>query len=241
MYLLKLDRLPRPQQRAFEKLTFTREKFVLYGGTAVALLAGHRVSVDFDFFGSDPLTEKDKQAILRSLSLDAEYPRIQNSEDTLSLRLPPQDDNDKGVMISFFGNIDKPRFNMPYAAQSGPRIASPVDLAGFKLAMAYQRNKENDLIDLAALLELEQTMARAVRVMDALYPGQVSLHHAVASAAWFEDREPSDTAKLTGKMKRTLEAAVANYRGADTELKPEAALLSAPGFKPAHLKGPPPS
>jgi hypothetical protein len=29
--------------------------FVLYGGTAVALHLGHRVSIDFDFFKAQPL------------------------------------------------------------------------------------------------------------------------------------------------------------------------------------------
>ena len=29
--------------------------FVLYGGTAVALRLGHRVSIDFDFFKAEPL------------------------------------------------------------------------------------------------------------------------------------------------------------------------------------------
>ena len=65
---LKLNTLPPAQQKTFEQLTFTREHFVLYGGTAVALLAGHRISMDFDFFGSSPVTEKDKQDILRETS-----------------------------------------------------------------------------------------------------------------------------------------------------------------------------
>ncbi len=33
--------------------------FVLYGGTAVALHLGHRISVDFDFFSTEPLNKKD--------------------------------------------------------------------------------------------------------------------------------------------------------------------------------------
>ena len=86
---LKLNTLPPAQQKTFEQLTFTREHFVLYGGTAVALLAGHRISMNFDFFSSSPVTEKDKQDILSALSLDKHYPRIQDSENTLSLRLPP--------------------------------------------------------------------------------------------------------------------------------------------------------
>ena len=230
---LKLNTLPPAQQKTFEQLTFTREHFVLYGGTAVALLAGHRISMDFDFFGSSPVTEKDKQDILSALSLDKHYPRIQDSENTLSLRLPPQNKNDNGVLVSFFGDITKPRFKKPCAAETGPRVASPLDLAGFKLAMAYHRNKEDDLIDLAALFDLNQTMSEAARAMSILYPGQASLHHAVASAAWFKDRETSATGKLTNKIKTVLETAVKNYRETNTPLSIENPLLSAPGFEPA--------
>lgn len=235
MRVLRLDTLPLPQQFVFEQLTFTRDRFVLYGGTAVALLAGHRTSLDFDFFGSGPLTETGKQTILRSLSLDADFPRIQDTENTLSLCMPAPGEKNNGVLLSFFGGIDKPRFGVPCAAPSGPRIAAPVDLAGFKLAMAHQRNKEDDLIDLAALLSLGVTMSRAAFVMDALYPRQLSLHHAVASAAWFEDRESSGTGALTPEMKQQLETAVAGYRGPSTSLSPQASRLSAPGLEPAKL------
>ena len=237
MRVLELDTLPVPQQIVFEQLTFTRDRFVLYGGTAVALLAGHRISLDFDFFGSDPLTETGKQSILRSLSLDLDFPRIQDTENTLSIRVPTQHENNGDVMLSFFGNRDKPCFGMPCAALSGPRIAAPVDLAGFKLAMAHQRNKEDDLIDLAALLSLGETMSRAAFVMDSLYPRQLSLHHAVASAAWFEDRESSVTGTLTTEIKQQLETAVAGYRGPSTSLSRQAALLSAPGYDPARVRG----
>ena len=236
MRVLKLDTLPVPQQIIFEQLTFTRDRFVLYGGTAVALLAGHRISLDFDFFGSDPLTETGKQSILCLLSLDMDFPRIQDSENTLSIQIPTQHENNGDVLLSFFGGIDKPRFGLPLAALSGPRVAAPVDLAGFKLAMAHQRNKEDDLIDLAALLSLGETMSRAAFVMDSLYPRQLSLHHAVASATWFEHREASGTGVLTTEMKQQLETAAASYRGPSTSLSCQATLLSAAGFEPARLR-----
>lgn len=228
---LKLGALPRAQQFLFHRLTFTREQFVLYGGTAVALLAGHRTSVDLDFFGSGPLTAPGKQAILRSLSLDDAFPRTQDAKDTLSIRVPVPGTSD-GVLVSFFGGIEKPRFGLPCAATSGPRIASPVDLAGFKLSMAHQRNKEDDLADLSALLLLGETLPRAAAVLNALYPRQLSLHHAVASAAWFEGREASPSGALTQQAKRCLEAAVADYR-APERLSPQAARLADPGCTPA--------
>ena len=232
---LQLDTLLPPQQALFERLSFTRERFVLYGGTAVALLTGHRVSIDFDFFGYEPLTESGKQAILQSFSLDADFPRIQDTENTLSIRIPVPGTAD-GVLVSFFGDIDKPRFSLPLAASFGPRVASLTDLAGFKLAMAHQRSKEDDLVDLAALLSLGETLSRAAAVLNALYPRQLSLHHAVASVAWFEGREVSPTGALTIKVKQQLEAAVADYRTPEENLSPQAPRLSDPGYAPALIR-----
>jgi Nucleotidyl transferase AbiEii toxin, Type IV TA system len=49
----RLDILPSPQRALWLELpVIVPESFVLWGGTALALHLGHRVSVDFDFFGS---------------------------------------------------------------------------------------------------------------------------------------------------------------------------------------------
>ncbi len=48
----KLEILPEPQKMLWPQLTTTPNHFILYGGTAIALRLGHRVSIDFDFFSS---------------------------------------------------------------------------------------------------------------------------------------------------------------------------------------------
>jgi hypothetical protein len=56
----RIDILSRAQQEIWPQLAPAPDlSFVLYGGTAVALQLGHRVSIDFDFFKAEPL-EKDK-------------------------------------------------------------------------------------------------------------------------------------------------------------------------------------
>ena len=230
---LLLGVLPQAQQALFRRLTFTRERFVLYGGTAVALHAGHRSSVDFDLFSSDALPEADKQQLIASLSLPKDAPRLQNESNTLTV-LVPLGGAANGVKVSFFGDLDKPRFASPVAADVGPRVASTTDLAGFKLAVCHNRNLEDDLADIAALLCLGETLERAVAVMEALYPGQVPAHHAIASIAWF-DRTPSPTRALTDAAKQQLARAVAAYRAPVRNLLPQAQRLSAPGYEPAML------
>ena len=48
----RLDILPDSQRELWPELDAVPSDFVLYGGTALALQLGHRVSEDFDFFSS---------------------------------------------------------------------------------------------------------------------------------------------------------------------------------------------
>ena len=50
----RLGILPPSQRALWPKLVAVRERFILYGGTALALHLGHRASVDFDFFSFQP-------------------------------------------------------------------------------------------------------------------------------------------------------------------------------------------
>lgn len=60
---LRLSRLSPAPRAVFARLEFARSRFVLYGGTAVALQTGHRDSEDFDFFSSEALPETVKRAL----------------------------------------------------------------------------------------------------------------------------------------------------------------------------------
>ena len=54
-----LTTLPPPQRQLWSELASTPETFMLYGGTALALRLGHRVSADFDFFSNQPFDPDD--------------------------------------------------------------------------------------------------------------------------------------------------------------------------------------
>jgi hypothetical protein len=59
----KFDVLPAAQQQIWNALAAApRLGFVLYGGTAIALHLGHRRSIDFDFFRSEPLDKNQLRA-----------------------------------------------------------------------------------------------------------------------------------------------------------------------------------
>jgi hypothetical protein len=80
----KTEILPKAQQEIWPLLhPAPRLSFVLYGGTAVALHLGHRISVDFDFFRTEPL---DKSNIEASFTFMRDARTIQEDENTLELR-----------------------------------------------------------------------------------------------------------------------------------------------------------
>lgn len=229
---LHLSRLPAPQREAWGRLTPTREDFVLYGGTAVALHAAHRESADFDFFSSLEIDGAGKRALRRRLDVER-TPVTQDEKNTLSVRL----DTDAGsVLLSFFGGLPHPRLAPPLAAADGPRVASRLDLAGFKAAMTYRRHEENDAADLAALLSAGETLPRALAAMQTFYPEPELLPRVVAALTWFEGRAPSPQDALTGDRRRLLEAAAADWTGALPEIAADAPGLSDSGFLRAVLR-----
>jgi Nucleotidyl transferase AbiEii toxin, Type IV TA system len=58
----RLDILPSAQQEIWSQLAPASDlSFVLYGGTAVALQLGHRISIDFDFFRTEPLEKRESR------------------------------------------------------------------------------------------------------------------------------------------------------------------------------------
>jgi hypothetical protein len=100
--------LPRAQQEIWPLLApAPRLSLVLYGGTAIALHLGHRVSVDFDFFRTEPLNKKD---IERSFTFLRNAQTIQEDESTLVVIAPMQSGS---VKVSFFGGLDMGTINEP--------------------------------------------------------------------------------------------------------------------------------
>src|SRR3989338_93551 len=77
---LHLNILPPAQLKLWLQLKNVPKNFVLYGGTAIALQLGHRVSVDFDFFSQDPL---DKNALLQAFPLLTEHKLVQPDINTI--------------------------------------------------------------------------------------------------------------------------------------------------------------
>ena len=142
----RIEILPPPQRRLWDELSAVPPEFVLYGGTAVALHLGHRLSMDFDFFGDKPL---DPARLVPAMAFLAGAIVTQREPNTFSCTV------DRGgvVKLSFFGLPGLPRLAPPLVAPDNAlRIASLLDLAGTKASVVQVRAEAKDYIDIDALL-----------------------------------------------------------------------------------------
>lgn len=162
MFTPILDILPTAQQALWTKLGPTPTRFVLYGGTALALRLGHRQSVDFDFFSNETL-------IPQELLHDTDYLREaridQRKQNTLTVTVGSGDP----VQLSFFGDVGMRSVEPPDLCDNGVQIASLIDLAATKLKTIQQRAEMKDYVDLGAAFSHGVTLPYALAAAVAIY------------------------------------------------------------------------
>lgn len=170
-----LDILPPEQLRLWDsRISAGFEGFALYGGTALALRLGHRVSVDFDFFSNRPFVPLELKEHFR---LSGEI--LQAEKNTLTLLVD-------GVKVSFFGGLPFGCIALPDYHGKCP-IASQQDLSGCKLAALWQRVAAKDYQDIAALLRAGLTLEEMLGCGRALYGEQFPPMLVAKSVAYFDD------------------------------------------------------
>lgn len=144
----RVDALPPPQRQLWPELRATPRRFVLYGGTALALWLAHRRSEDFDFFSSEPL---DSGALLAGIPYLKGATVVQRARDTLTCVV----DRGGPVQVSFFGGLPLNRVESPHTADgAGIFVASQQDLGGTKAQVVQSRALSKDYIDIDALMRL---------------------------------------------------------------------------------------
>lgn len=177
----RLDILPPPQRNLWPELASVPRRFVLYGGTAIALRLGHRFSVDFDFFASAPFSPGD---LLREMTWLEHAQPAQSETNTLTVSL----DRGGPVKVSFFGGLRLGRVGEPERTDDGVLVAaSLLDLAGTKAAVIQQRAELRDYLDLAALLEAGIGLEQALGAAQALYRDQFNPMISLKALTYFAD------------------------------------------------------
>ena len=163
--------LPQAQQELWSLLKPASSlSFVLYGGTAVALHLGHRISIDFDFFRSESL---DKKELEISLPFVERATVIQEGKDTLvvSVAMP------SGlVKVSFFGGMKLGRVNDPLQTQDEVLIvASLEDLLATKLKAIIDRAEAKDYRDIAEMISSGVSLDRGLAAFSEMFKRDVAL------------------------------------------------------------------
>ena len=168
---------------------------MLYGGTAIALRLGHRVSLDFDFFTNESFAP-DK--LLAEIPLLAGAEILQNVSQTLTLAL----DQKCRVKLSFFGGLHLGRVGQPEQTEDGSIwVASLLDLAGIKAAVITQRAEAKDYVDMIALLDQGISLGQAMGAARAIYGEQYNPLMTLKSLTYFGD---GDLHTLTPGQKTKL-------------------------------------
>jgi hypothetical protein len=198
-FMPRLDILPPAQRRLWDELDSTPDHFTLYGGTALALRLGHRVSMDFDFFSNQ---EFDPDRLARAVAFLDGAERVQVNANTLTCRV----DRDGPVLISFFGGLGLGQA----AARENARgyaifVASLLDLAGTKAAVIQKRAEEKDYLDIDALLRNGVDLPTILAAGGVVYGRAFNPLITLKALAYF-----SDVPKLAGEVKDRLRTATAS-------------------------------
>lgn len=203
MFTPKLEVLPPAQRDLWPKLADLPDHFVLYGGTAVALRCGHRISEDFDFFSAQPFLAEDLVAELPWLS----SPQVlQRSENTFTLQVG----REQPIKLSFFGDLQFGQVGLPeVAAGNRVKVASAVDLLALKLGVIQQRVEAKDYWDIHALLAAGLTLEQGLSALEALHPLTTNWMIALKTLVYFQG---GDLESLSAAIRRDLEKAVSQVR-----------------------------
>ncbi|KJC33757.1 hypothetical protein UP09_35580 [Bradyrhizobium sp. LTSP885] len=191
----RLDILPAAQREIWSSLAPARRlKFVLYGGTAVALQLGHRESLDFDFFCTGHL---DKDQLRAEFGFIAGAVILQDAPDTLVVlaEMPSGP-----VKVSFFGGFKFGRINDPLQTADGVLlVASLDDLMATKLKATLDRAEAKDYRDIVAMLSAGSSLPTALSAFKTMFQGEPA--QVLRALGFFDD---GDLHTLTSADRDTL-------------------------------------
>ncbi|HXQ80796.1 MAG TPA: nucleotidyl transferase AbiEii/AbiGii toxin family protein [Opitutaceae bacterium] len=210
----RLDSLPPAQRKLWPQFSAIGSRFVLYGGTALALQVGGRTSVDFDFFTAEPLNHarlaKDFP-FLRGASLQ------QQAVDTAAFVVGIGGDV---VAVSFFGSLDFGRVSDPIRfADNGVHAAGLLDLAAQKVKVIQQRAEAKDYQDIHKLLSVGVTLEMALGAAQALYP-EFNAAISLKALSYY-----GDVSRLPDAVQRDLRTAASRVRDIPRIQRQNASLL----------------
>lgn len=193
----KLDILPAAQRRLWPELAQVPRKFVLYGGTGLALRLGHRQSVDFDFFTSGTFLPAELLALpcLKGAQV------VRGRQDWLTVMV----DRSGSVKLEFIGGLINGRVGDPDLSNDGvAHVATLHDIAGNKMGAIWNRSAAKDMLDIYALIEHGMPMGEMFAAARAIYGEQFNPMVSIRNLGSFVD---GDLPSLPSDVKTVLSRA----------------------------------
>lgn len=178
------DALPKKTKKALDFLSkqewFRETEWYLAGGTALALLVGHRKSVDLDFFIKHP--HFDNTDLVDRLSLSGNFKTSLNKNNTIFAEL-------FGAKISFIAYpFFIPKQSLVY--YGAVKILDPIDIAVMKITAVSQRGRKRDFFDLYWCAKNLEPLIETIKRLPEQYPTVAhDYHHILKSMMYFEDAE----------------------------------------------------
>lgn len=162
----------------------------LAGGTALALQAGHRTSVDLDFF----IAEKDfdKSELLNNFLGNSRWRTTLNRKNTIYGELFKA----KISFIAYPFFIPKQDF-IKYGAI---KILHPLDIAVMKIIAISQRGRKRDFFDLYWCAKNIEPLKKTIKRLKVQYPAVAhDYHHILKSLVYFSDAETDPEPEISFK------------------------------------------
>ena len=185
--------------------------FYLAGGTALALLEGHRVSVDLDLFSPSFDDPEAMQVKLEEVHPDAVMTSI--SPRTLYLQI-------QGTTVSLFG-YSYPLVATPLRPDNSLLpLASREDIVAMKLAAIASRGSQKDFIDLWLLTTRYWSLPVCLELYRKKFAAR-DVGHVVRSLTYFDDADEEPPLRLLidldwNEVKRDLVRSVKELLKSDT-------------------------
>ena len=178
------ETLPRQTKKALDFLSkeewLKQSSWYLAGGTSLALQAGHRKSVDLDFFSEDKNFNEKK--LLANFAENSNLEIEVEEKNTIYAKL-------FGAKVSFiaypfFVPKQKPLWHGTI------RVLDQIDIGVMKITAISQRGRKRDFFDLYWCAHNVEPLENIIKRLKVQYPMVAhDYHHILKSMVYFEDAE----------------------------------------------------
>lgn len=175
--MLRFDSIPTAVRDLLRALcpTPVLEQFALGGGTSLALRFGHRLSVDLDFFSTEPFVPED---LLGRVGFPPQHTLLQRSAGSLAADCA-------GVKVEFLEHR-YPLLDSVERVEGVPLLSLP-DVAAMKLNAIANRGSKKDFFDVVRILDVH-SLEDCLEFFGKKY-ANTDCFVAIRSLAWFQDAE----------------------------------------------------